>query len=399
MKKNLKVFTALLLVMMLIFSTVSVYADNKEDLKDVQNEIEEKEDELKAGRKEEKRLEKEIENLEVKISESENELVEINEDIEKTEKKIEKTSIDLEKAEDKVAVQNENLNSRLRAMYKNGSVGFVDVLLSSGSISEFIMNYEMVKQIYASDKEVLSKLQENYDIIDEKKSELEYLQGNMVDQKQEQLALQDELKADKKAVKQKKNEVAENNENLEDNIADLEEEAEEIEAIIKADAEAAAKAAAEAAANESSSNGTGSSGSSSETYSDGQFSWPVPGWTRVSSDYGPRICPFHGPEVHSGIDIPASYGTPVIAAAAGTVISAGYQGSYGNAVIISHGGGLYTLYAHNSSLVVSVGQTVEKGQQVSRIGSTGSSTGNHLHFEVRSSANYGTHVSPWTYLK
>ena len=149
MRKKSTIITALFLAMMLIFSTAAVYADNESDLKDVQDEIEQKEDALEQGKKEEKRLEKEIENLEVKISDSENELVEINKDIKKTEKKIEKTTVDLEKAEDKVAVQNKNLNSRLRAMYKNGSIGFVDVLLSSGSISEFIMNYEMVKEIYS----------------------------------------------------------------------------------------------------------------------------------------------------------------------------------------------------------------------------------------------------------
>ena len=144
---------------------------------------------------------------------------------------------------------------------------------------------------------------------------------------------------------------------------------------------------------------SGSGGSGGAEYTEGQFSWPVPGWSRVSSDYGWRVCPFHGNEFHTGIDIPAGYGEAVVAAASGTVISACYQGSYGNAVLISHGGGLYTLYAHNSSLIVYAGQKVSKGQQIARIGSTGSSTGNHLHFEVRNGASYGSDVSPWGYLK
>ena len=382
MKKTLTIVTALLLVFTLAFGTVAAYASNESDLKDVKNEIQDKEDELKEGKKEEKRLAAEIKELEVRISESENKLVKLNSDIKKTEKKIEKAAADLEKAEAEVAEQNENLNGRLRAMYKNGSVGFIDVLLSSGSVSEFIMNYEMVKKIYSSDKSILEELQANYDLINEKKQELDNLQAGLIGQKQDQLALQEELKADKAAVAKKKGIVSANNDALEDNIADLKEEAENIEALIKKDQES-----------------SGSGGSGGSEYTEGQFSWPVPGWSRVSSDYGWRICPFHGHEFHTGIDIPASYGETVVAAASGTVISACYQGSYGNAVLISHGGGLYTLYAHNSSLTVYAGQKVSKGQQIARIGSTGSSTGNHLHFEVRNGASYGSDVSPWGYLK
>ncbi len=382
MKKNLTIITALILVFMMAFSTAAAYADNESDLKDVQSEIDQKEQELEDGKKEVKRLDAEIEELEVRISESENKLIKINSDIKKTENKIEKAEVDLEKAEAEVEEQNENLNSRLRAMYKNGTVGFVDVLLSSGSVSEFIMNYEMVKKIYSSDKSILEKLQDNYDLINEKKTELDNLQASLVGQKQDQLTLQDELSADKKAVAKKKGVVSANNEKLEDNIAELEAEAANIEAMIQKDAQS-----------------SGGGGSGGAEYTEGQFSWPVPGWTRVSSDYGWRVCPFHGNEFHTGIDIPAGYGESVIAAASGTVISACYQGSYGNAVLISHGGGLYTLYAHNSSLIVYAGQKVSKGQQIARIGSTGSSTGNHLHFEVRNGASYGSDVSPWGYLR
>lgn len=381
MRKKFTVFTALLLVFLMVFSTASVYADNESDLDDVKTEIEQKEEELEAGRKEEKRLEQKIEELEVRINESENKLVKINNNINELEGKIAVVEKDLKKAEAEVAEQNTNLNSRLRAMYKNGSVGFIDILLSSGSVSEFIMNYEMVKEVFSSDKEVLEKLQENYDIINKKKQELDGLQNSLVAQKKEQLTLQDTLAADKKEVAKRKGIVAANNEELEDNIADLAAEAKKIEALIQQE--------------ESKSSG----GSGGTEYNDGQFQWPVPGWTRVSSDYGWRVCPFHGNEFHTGIDIPAGYGEAVVAAASGTVVSACYQGSYGNAVLISHGGGIYTLYAHNSSLLVSPGQQVSKGQQVARIGSTGSSTGNHLHFEVRNGASYGTNVSPWGYLR
>lgn len=135
-------------------------------------------------------------------------------------------------------------------------------------------------------------------------------------------------------------------------------------------------------------------------YSGGKFTWPVPGHTKLSCDYGPRICPFHGPETHSGIDIPAPYGTNVLAAADGTVVQAGWMGSYGNGVLISHGSAIFTLYGHNSSLLVKKGQKVKKGQPVAKVGSTGSSTGNHCHFEVRKGGSeHSYHTSPWAYLK
>lgn len=146
--------------------------------------------------------------------------------------------------------------------------------------------------------------------------------------------------------------------------------------------------------------GEGAAQEEGGSYTGGKFAWPLPGYTRLSSQYGWRTCPFHGREKHSGLDIPAPFGTAVLAAASGTVVTASYQGSYGNAVILSHGSSLYTLYGHNSSLLVKVGDKVRKGQPIARVGSTGSSTGNHCHFEVRKGKNaYGNDVDPWTYLK
>lgn len=165
--------------------------------------------------------------------------------------------------------------------------------------------------------------------------------------------------------------------------------------------EKAAKKEAKKSATKSSGGGTTSSSSGGGgSYNGGQMAWPLPGHKSVSSNYGPRNCPFHGRETHSGIDLPAPAGTSIVAAAAGTVVLAGSNGSYGNCVIISHGKSVWTLYGHQSSILVKKGQKVSAKQKIGKVGSTGNSTGNHLHFEVRKGANsYSNHTSPWNYVK
>ena len=157
------------------------------------------------------------------------------------------------------------------------------------------------------------------------------------------------------------------------------------------------KAAAKAAKNSgTSSSGTVTSGSGNAT---GKHTWPVPGKKSISSNYGWRNCPFHGREFHSGIDIPASTGTKVVASDGGKVVMASYNNGFGKCVIINHGGGLYTLYGHLSSILVKKGANVSKKQQIGKVGSTGNSTGPHLHFEVRKGGNSSSkRVSPWKYV-
>ena len=126
------------------------------------------------------------------------------------------------------------------------------------------------------------------------------------------------------------------------------------------------------------------------------MAWPTPGYTRITSPYGMRTHPITGVyKLHTGVDLGAPYGSNFIAATDGTVIIAGYNTAYGNMVIIDHGGGVSTLYAHGSKIMVEVGQTVKKGDIVLKVGSTGYSTGPHAHFEVRVN---GKVVDPMPYI-
>ena len=129
----------------------------------------------------------------------------------------------------------------------------------------------------------------------------------------------------------------------------------------------------------------------------GEFIWPLPGYTRISSPFGYRTCPYHGRELHGGVDLPAPHGTNILAAKSGTVVLSTYGSSYGNHVAISHPDGSRTMYCHMSARLVSVGDTVSQGQVIGRVGSTGNSTGNHLHFEVWTNSNSSSRVNPMDY--
>lgn len=391
----------LLLVCSLVFSVGTAYAansslsDKKKESKNIDNKIQQEQNALKQGQAEEENLKKQIQELEERIGEAENQMETLRGKIQTKEGQVAEAKEDLEQAEKDVESQTDNLNVRLRTMYKNGSIGFLDVLLGSGSLSEFISNIDMVQRVHSSDKEVLGALKKRYEVVNDKKKKLESLQAQLESQRDEQAEKQAALTADKTTVSKKKASVSAQNDQREDNIAALNAEASRIEALIQQDIERQQREKEEKEGSSGESSSGGSSGSSSSGWT-----WPVPGHTRISSDYGWRNCPYHGREKHSGIDIPAPYGTAVKAASGGTVIHSGYLGSYGNAVLIRHGNSLYTLYGHNSSLVVRSGAKVSKGQTIAKVGSTGNSTGNHCHFEVRKGgSSHGNNVSPWNYVK
>ncbi len=375
-KKLKQIITAIsIIVLVLSMATVGVSAEETEEslseirekIEENEAELDEKEAELKAGKKEEKslasqvvELEKEINQLDVAITEGEAKLVVLEKE--------------LKEAQERVTTQTENLNSRLRNMYKNGNIGFLDVLLDSGSFSEFLTNFDLVKIIHQSDQEVLTELEEAHAVVEAKKEEVEALQAELETSR----AVTAEQK---QTVETKKKEIAASNEETEKMIEELQADADALTAKLQS----------------MQSSGEVSSSSSSK-YLGGEMAWPVPNATIVTSPFGYRTHPISGTRrFHTGIDLAGSgcYGTPIVAANDGTVISAGWNGGYGNCVIVDHGGGVTTLYAHASSIAVGYGQSVSRGETVAYIGSTGNSTGPHLHFEVRID---GAYQNPYPYI-
>lgn len=375
MLKRKSRFAMIVAILLMLTFAVETSLASAATLSQIRNNIKNKQQELNESRAKEKSLGDQVNSLEQQINSKQSDIDELEASISEAQAKLETLEEELAAAEEKVNTQNENLNARLRNMYKNGSVGFIDVLMDSGSFSEFLNNLSLVEKVYTSDQDVLEELQKAYDEIDAKKKEIETLQAELSESKATMEEQKSSLEADKASVEKKKSEIA----------ADSAETQRELD-----------KLEADAQALTSSIRNSGSSSSSSK-YNGGIMAWPVPSCHTVSSGYGGRIHPTTGKyKFHGGLDIPGSYGSAIVAANSGKVIWAGNRGdSYGNYVIIDHGGGVSTLYGHASKVLVSTGQSVSRGQRIANVGSTGRSTGPHCHFEVRIN---GSRVNPTSYV-
>ena len=277
---------------------------------------------------------------------------------------------------------------RVRDIYINGRLSYLDVVIGSKDFSDFANRLEVLKRIIDSDINLISEIKKERAQIEAHKKKLEEDRAKLVDLEKAALAKQAEIeqkKAERNVVLQK----AQNDRAVAmQAIEELNASSAQISAMLKE--RQAARAAAAAAAAQSAGQGS----SYTWVQGTGQLGWPVSG--EITSPYGYRVHPIWGTTIyHSGIDIGVDEGTPVHAADSGVIVWSGWMGGYGYAVVIDHGNGLSTLYGHNSELAVDEGQSVSKGQVVAYAGSTGNSTGPHVHFEVREN---GDPVDPMGYL-
>lgn len=336
-----------------------------EDLRDSKGDIESKVTELNQ----------QLIDISARITDLENQLTAKSEDIQETKD-------ELAGAKEREAQQYADMKVRIQFMYENGQTTYLEALLSSRNISEFLNSADYIAQIQSYDRQKLTEYQDTVESIVNLEAQLEQEYTDLE-------ALKSTVESNKATVaammRQKESELADISGDIEDAQSDADYYAAEIQAQEELIA-AIKRAEAEKAA----------AGVEEHPYTGGAFRWPCPSSTRVTSDYGTRVSPMSGASSnHKGIDIGASAGADIIAAADGTVTAASYSSAAGNYVMIDHGGGLYTVYMHASSLLVSPGQTVSAGDVIAKVGSTGISTGSHLHFGV--SLN-GSYVSPWSYL-
>lgn len=404
--KKYVIIPSLVLVVLFSYMSPAVNAatpETKQKMNDLEQSIKEKEGEISKAKNEKqsltkgktdvealkKSLEQSKANLSTYVQQLDEQVAAIEANIENLklqitakEEEITKTKAELAEAIQMRDDQYAAMEKRVQAIYESGDNFYLEILLKAGGLADFINQVDYVEDLsryddkmfkdYAKTVEYVSlceqQLEADQELLEATKKAAEEEQAaveTLISEKQTEIAsVENEIKDKERAIREYEQEIAEQNETIQ-----------ELERIV-----AAEKAAL----------------TNLRVYDGGKFCWPAPSYTRVSSDYGYRIHPTLGYEMfHNGVDLAAPGGTNILAAYDGTVVSASYTAAMGNYVMIDHGGGLYTVYMHASKLLVSEGQDVSRGDVIALVGTTGRSTGNHLHFSVRLNGEY---VSPWNYI-
>ena len=431
---NLKRFKAIACVgLSCAFIGTSVNAATVAELRkqstSMQSQISSTQSKLNQTNSQKASVQSEVAALDKQLSTTQAEIQKLNTQLTETKARLESSQKELEEAIEIKNTQYDNLKKRIRAMYETGEAGYLDVILGAEDFSDLLTRVEYANRIMDYDSELLAKYQKaqktietNVETIKQDKAKIETLQKEQ-NQKKEQLnstisqknALVKQLDSNASTYEAQISELQQQDANVQSLIQQAEQQA-------KAQAQAQQKAkeqskkqssSSSSGGNSSSSYNSGSSSSSSYSAvaatkgessntvysSDGKhYQYPIPAYAgyKPNSGYGYRGSPISGKqEFHTGVDLKATLNTDVVAAESGTVIYAGWRGGYGKCVIVDHGGGYSTLYAHNNELKCSVGQQVSRGQVIAGAGTTGYSTGVHSHFEVRIN---GSHTNPTGYI-
>jgi murein DD-endopeptidase MepM/ murein hydrolase activator NlpD len=298
------------------------------------------------------------------------------------------TTEDLDAARERLRDQQDMLEARAATAYKLGPAAYLDVLLGSDDFRSLVDRSAYLENVLTVDSEMVAGLQTTRGLVADQKVRVQEVEAELSEQWEEVHAEVERIRALRAEQQALQAEVQEGIEYREGLLDDIEETKAKYEAAVE-------DLQAQSAQIRASLQSSGSSGSGQiPSDSGGQLFWPTAG--SIGSGFGWRTHPIYGTQMfHAGVDIGGACGQPIWAAEDGTVLSAGYNGGYGNTIVIDHGGGLATLYAHQSGFAVSAGQSVSRGQPIGSVGTTGWSTGCHLHFEVRVN---GEPVDPVPYL-
>lgn len=349
-------------------SDIKKYENQQNQLKDQIRQINQDKSRNKSQQNE---LSDKISAMEDAIIAFEDQINALGVEVKGTEKQIQVKSVELDIAENNITNKKITLNARLRVMYKTGNMGYLEVLLGSKDIADLMTRIDAVQKIYQHDTDMLRYLIDQRNIVNNAKRALEGYRETLRRQVMDKEAAQANLNMKASELEVARAQLQEQYQVLDEQEDKLRVEADKLTRILSA------------------MKPTGN-------YIGGIMAWPTPGYGRITSPFGYRIHPISKvKKLHTGIDVGVPSGTKVVAAQSGTVLSAGWLGGYGKVVMVDHGGGIVTLYAHNSSLSVSAGEKVSQGQEISRSGNTGMSTGPHLHFEVRVNGQY---VDPLKYV-
>lgn len=395
-----KIISVILTILILGISVIS-FAATTQELNNQKNQIDknikDKKGQISNIEKEVKSVKEELEELNEEIAAKEDEIEDLTQELNSLNNEISELGKKLEVEQAKYDQQYDLFCKRLTAQYKMGKVSYLDVLLNSKSLTDFISRFYIMEKIAEYDNKLLTQIEEQKTALENSKAELEKKKSNL-SEKQAKLKMEQINLSNKKTVKNKYvSKLTAEEQKLAKQIEELTEQRRQIDNELKRIAAEAARANA-----------------GGFIYSGGRLTFPLQSYVRVSSYFGYRGSAATGgvgSSYHKGIDFAASIGTNILTAEAGTVINISNTcthnysktaetrcscgGGYGNYIMISHGSGLVTLYAHCTSIDAKVGDTVYAGQKIGTVGTTGYSTGAHLHFSVILN---GTYVNPAPYL-
>jgi len=375
-RKSARFLSAMLALVFVVLAAAPVLADElqekQQQLNSIQQQMEAQQRKAELARRKEQTVAEQLRTIQQELDAAEDEFETVNDQLENTELHI-KSNIELtNRLTKKLETQTKTLHRRIRDIYKNGQVNYLDVLFGAKDFNDFVGRMDILKKILAYDNALIQGTKADKETLRKAKEQLETDRAKIVELRKLAAAKREQVASRRQERRGVLDAATYERETAEQAYRELIETSRQIEQLIKRI----------------------QSGEKNIGGSTGTMTWPAEG--EITSPFGWRVHPIFGTQrLHTGIDIGADYGDAIRAADGGVVIHADWMGGYGNAVIIDHGNGISTLYAHNSQLLVDEGQTVAKGQTVARCGSTGYSTGPHLHFEVRQN---GSPVNPLNYL-
>ena len=382
-------------------SAISLSSITSESIRQKESQISEAQNQkkqLQAGLTDVQNMKKNLENqkkdlenyvvsLDANLEEIQAKIDELNNLITEKEAEIEETEEELVEAIRIQTEQYEAMKRRIKFMYEKGDSYYLEMMFQATSFGEMLNKFDYIQSLSDYDSQKLAEyvtIRQYVEVCKEQlEAEKEVLDEAKQDVQAEEASLQD-------LISQKEGEIVAYQSDINNKAAAIA----EYEAYIKEQNEIIASLEAAVAAERKR---LAEQSGKKLTYDGGVFKFPAPSYTRVSDDYGTRTHPILGiQQFHNGVDLAAPNGSPILAAYDGEVVAAAYSGTMGNYIMIDHGDSMYTIYMHASALYVSKGDLVSKGEKIAAVGSTGRSTGPHLHFSVRVNGSY---VSPWNYLK
>jgi murein DD-endopeptidase MepM/ murein hydrolase activator NlpD len=416
------ILITLLVIMVINPFRILSFANEIDKAKDEKSSLERKKEEteakIQALEKDKNDILKYIEKLDMELNRIAGEIEALNKDIEQVNKDIKIAQVELEAARIAEADQYDTMKKRIKYMYENGNTTYFDVILQSDNLAELLNHVEYISKITEYDNRLLDEytrlkqdvidkeaaLQKKHDDLEALKAELAYEKETVeklsADKNKELKKYEETIKENQALSEEYSDKIAEQEEQIEQLLEEARRRKEEEERRKREEEERRRKEEEERRKQENSESGSDSdsgstSGSSSGTVS-GNFIWPVPASGRITSNFGSRESPTAGASTyHKGIDIGAPSGSNIKATKSGEVVTATYSVSAGNYIMLYHGDGVYTVYMHCSKLLVSVGDYVNQGDTIGLVGSTGYSTGPHLHFGI---VIDGSYVNPLNYV-